>query len=205
MPMAALTPKIITSESAFRRAFFEPTANSPVAWYIISLNLKTAADRLNWLTNPIREEEQSLGLSAVYRMLIGMATEAMLKGIIVAQTENVIDSNRALLDSLKNHKLDKLAQEITNNDPSFVFLNEEINTLKRLRPYIEWAGRYPIPLNENQYTAVMHSNVDMDLEIKLWERLRDHLKSIGWVVKGKNRLYLTPRDDSTGASTPSAD
>jgi hypothetical protein len=197
--VAASTPKIITSESAFRRAFFEPTANSPGAWYVISLNLKTAADRLNWLTNPIREEEQSLGLSAVYRMLMGMATEAMLKGIIVAQTENVTNSNRALLDSLKNHKLDKLAQEITNNDPSFVFSHAEINTLKELTPYIERAGKYPIPLSENQYTAVMHSNVDMDLEIKLWERLRDHLRPIGWVIKGKNRLDLTPAGDSGDA------
>jgi hypothetical protein len=70
-----------------------------MAWFVTSLNLKTAADRLNWLTNPIREEEQSLGLSAVYRMLIGMATEAILKGIIVAQTGNVLDSNRALLET----------------------------------------------------------------------------------------------------------
>jgi hypothetical protein len=195
-----MAKKVITSESAYRRAFFEPAANSPGAWFVTSLNLKTAADRLNWLTNPIREEEQSLGLRAVYRMLMGMATEAMLKGIIVAQTGNVLDSNRALLDSLKNHKLKKLAKEITKNDPLFVLSDEEIITLDNLRPYIEWAGRYPIPVNENQYAKVMHSSVEMDLEIKLWARLHTHLKAIGWVMKGKDRLYLTPRDES--ADTP---
>jgi hypothetical protein len=66
-------------------------------------------------------------------------------------------------------------------------------------------GGYPIPLNENQFIAVMHSNVGMDLEIKLLERLRDHLKSIGWVMKGKNRLFLTPRGDSMCPSLPPAD
>jgi hypothetical protein len=194
-----MAKKVIKSESAYRRAFFEPTANSPGAWFVTSLNLKTAADRLNWLTKPIREEEQSLGLSAVYRMLMGMATEAMLKGIIAAQSGNVLNPKRALLDHLRNHNLRKLAEEITKNDPSFVFSDEDLVTLDNLRPYIEWAGRYPIPLNENQYSAVMHSSVDMDLEVKLWERLHTHLKAIGWVIKGKDRLYLTPRHESVDA------
>jgi hypothetical protein len=188
--MLMATPKIITSESAFRRAFFEPTANSPGAWFMTALDLRGAADRLNWLTNPVREEEESLGFSAVYRMLIGMAMEGMLKGIIVAQIGNVLTPNRSLLNSFKTHNLKKLANEITKNDPSFVFSSDEINVLDNLRPYVEWAGKYPIPTNENKYICREYSNTEIDLETRLWERLREHLKSIGWIMKGGKRLAL---------------
>jgi hypothetical protein len=97
---------------------------------------------------------------------------------------------------LKSHKLKRLAKEKAKNNSLFVFSCEKLIILDNLRPYIKWAGRYPIPLNENQYAKVMHSSVDMDLEIRLWERLHAHLKAIGWVMKGKDRLFLTPRDDS---------
>ena len=126
-------------------------------------------------------------------MLMGMAMERMLKGIIVAQLGNVLKPNRSLLDSFKTHDLKKLANEITKNDPSFVFSSEEINVLDKLRPYIEWAGKYPIPINEKEYMVKIHSNTDIDLETRLWGRLREHLKSIGWIMKGSKRLYLSPK------------
>jgi hypothetical protein len=171
-----------------RQGEFDCAVDSPGSWLFCALDLRTAADRIDWQRNPIREGERSLGLYSVYRMLMGMSMEALLKGILIAQGKQILDKGK-LKNDFSTHDLSKLARSA---DPSaLTFSLDEFKILQNLTPYIVWAGKYPMPKVANGLIVKGHSSTEMGLERKLWDRLYEHLTNIGWVSKGRGkRLYF---------------
>ena len=178
-----------------RQWMFDSAVSSPGGWIFSAIDLKTAADRLNWLSNPVRDEEPSVGLFAIYRMLMGMSLECLLKGILVAQGVQVVGKGD-LTKEFATHALTALALKIDNS--AFTFMAGELTTLANIEPYILWAGKYPFPKRPEELQAKTHSSTELNREAELWDRLYEHLKAVGWVMKGGNRLPLTHRFGSAG-------
>jgi hypothetical protein len=175
----------------FRQREFDAGVQSSGAWIIRALDLTTAADRINWVNAPVRDEEPSLGLFRVFRMLNGMSIETLLKGILVAQGESILDKNGKLNPTFSVHKLPELASKI---DPTqFSFSADDLRILRETEPYVVWAGKYPFPKSEKEVMSISHSSMDMEKEIDLWNRLYEHLANIGWIMKGGKRLDLGPK------------
>ena len=175
-----------------RQKAFDAGVQSPGAWIFSAIDLKTAAGRINWMDAPVRDEEPSLGLFHVYRMLIGMSIESLLKGILVAQGVNILDKNGKLNRDFTIHGLSVLASKI---DPTqFTFSADELRVLKETEPYIVWAGKYPFPKSPSEGMTKTHSSMDLEIESRLWDRLYEHLANVGWVMKAGKRLDLRPKD-----------
>ena len=178
-----------------KQMMFDSAVSSPGAWLFSALDLKTAADRVNWLTNPIRDEEPSLGLFAIYRMLMGLSLECLLKGILVTRGERVLN-NGSMAREFATHELKALAHKVDSS--AFAFTANELTILANTEPYILWAGKYPFPKRPEELLAKTHSSTELSREAELWNRLYEHLKAVGWVMKGGDRLPLTHRIDSAG-------
>jgi hypothetical protein len=77
---------------------------------------------------------------------------------------------------------------------------EEISLLDELSPYIEWAGRYPLPKKAEAFIVLGHGSREHEAELVLWERLAEPLVNKAWVMKGGSsrlggkRLYVKRRD-----------
>lgn len=167
---------------------FHATVASPGSWFFSALNLKTAADRIDPMMNPIREDEPSLGLYSVYQMLLGMSIEALLKGILVAQGEQVLKNDK-LKEDFTTHVLTMLAQKVDAS--SFVFSSDDLDILETLTPYIVWAGKYPLSKEANDMIVITFGSTERRLARDLWNRLYEHLRNIGWVSNGGGkRLYF---------------
>jgi len=175
------------------RLMYEATDQSPGAWYLQALDLKASAKRLDWVTNPCKMDEDALSFVNVYQFLLGLSFENLLKGII--SLERAKKGNVPYLPkSTYIHDLEKLA-----NSPecsTLGFTNEELALLSRLTPYIEWAGRYPLPKNYDNMIVKTHSSMDYKKELSLWNRIAEPLIKEGWIMKGGpeekggNRLYF---------------
>jgi len=178
-----------------RQGEFDCAVDSPGSWLFCALDLRTAADRIDWQRSPIRESERSLGLCSVYRMLMGMSMEALLKGILIAQGKQILDKGK-LKNDFTTHDLSKLAHSA---DPSaLTFSPDEIKILQNLTPYILWAGKYPMPRLANDLIVKGHSSPEIGLERELWDRLYEYLARVGWVSKGHGRrLYFNGQTGST--------
>jgi len=175
-----------------RQCTFDYAVDSPGSWFFCALDLKVAADRLNWQTKPIKDEESSIGLHSVYRLLIGLSFENLLKGILVAQGDQILRDGKLHRD-FTCHKLSEFAGRI---DPStFTFSKDDMKILKNLEHYVIWAGKYPFPKRPSELVVKGHSSIEIATELDLWDRLCEHLKSIGWITKGNGtKLYLNKSD-----------
>ncbi|MCX5838801.1 MAG: hypothetical protein NTW71_09845 [Deltaproteobacteria bacterium] len=168
---------------------FDYTVDSPGTWLFSALDLKVAADRINWVSKPVRDDEPSIGLFKVYRMLIGMSMESLLKGILVAQGEQILNKQGKLRKEFATHDLHALAVRI--NTDALQFSDHDIKILANLKPFTEWAGRYPLPISADGLIVPGHSNIEVQLELELWRKLYDQLVKIGWITKaGGRRLYF---------------
>ena len=79
-------------------------------------------------------------LDRVALMLLGLATENAAKTLIVrAQNETIVDDAKL---HLKTHDLCWLL-----NEAGVQISAEEANQLVIIRDYVEWLGRYPVPLS----------------------------------------------------------
>jgi hypothetical protein len=153
--------------------------------------LKAAADQINWRDVRAKGELPVIGISNVYRMLVGMAIESLLKGIMAAQGISVLDSKGNLAKAFSTHDLRKLADNIDRTQ--FAFTADELRVLKETTPYVEWGGRYPVPRVAAKLIDKIHSSMDMEIELMIYERLYEHLANIGWIIKGGKRLDLGPK------------
>jgi hypothetical protein len=182
----------VWDDALFRQRAFDAGIQSPGVWIFSAIDLKTAADRLNWQDSPVRDDEPSLGLFSVYRMLIGMSLESLLKGIIAAQGVNILDSKGKLSREFTSHKLSTLASKV--DATQFVFSSEELRVLEATEPYVIWAGKYPFPKSYEDVTYIKtHSLKDLQIELALWDRLYEHLANIGWIMKMGKKLDLRPK------------
>jgi hypothetical protein len=177
-------------DSCFRELVFNATVDSPGSWIFRALDLKTAAHRIHPELNPVQEDEPSLGLIGVYWMLLGMSFEALLKGILVAHGEQVLNGGK-LAKSFTTHDLKGLAQKAVDVS-SLVLSPDELVLLEFVTPYVVWAGRYPLPKTADDMMGGLSFSHTQDRPLReLWDRLYEHLRSIGWVIRGGGkRLYL---------------
>ena len=145
-----------------------------------ALSLKAAADRLDWKTQPPRNNEPTAHFLKEYHLLLGLSFENLLKGYIsLVRLER--GETPSLPDSCYHHRLEGLA--ILQECAELKISKDEIAVLTRLSPYIEWAGRYPLPKKFSNMILVCSSS-EPDEEKALWDRLFCMLNYRAWIMKG---------------------
>jgi len=167
-------------DAALKKVFFELALLSPGDWYIQALDLKAAADRLDYTKFPVRQDEDVISYIGTYQLLLGFSFENLLKGLIIffRMRSGEIPS---LTQKHFTHDLSALA-----GDPSCAPLeitSDELATLHRLSAYGIWAGRYPMPKRAADVTVISHGNREYAAEQALWNRLSKYLYVRGWVKK----------------------
>lgn len=164
-----------------KQRFFLASQESPGAWFLQALRLRAAANRLDWVKYPIREDEPLVSFLAEFHMLLGLAFENLLKGFIsLVRLEN--GQSPALPAECHVHKLEALG--LRPECAELALSTEEIAVLARLSPYIEWAGRYPIPKKASEMILVTSGNRERQAEDQLWDRLLPFLYGRAWIMKG---------------------
>ncbi|MCT4640523.1 MAG: hypothetical protein N4A72_22690 [Bacteroidales bacterium] len=132
---------------------FEERRNSPIWWYNKASDLRASA-RVIWAAINHGEDNNEtlpdLGLGAgfsidvacwpVYKMLIGMSFEALLKSGFVSQKTEVEYT----------HKLNVLAESL-----NLQLTNIEYETISYLSEYIIWYGKYPVPKTIKLYEGFL--------------------------------------------------
>jgi len=146
---------------------FELGARLPISWKSVSLTLKHAADRLYDLyydatlrhVSRVLEEADKGGLIegsrtlegreledhrdgqliSAYLLLIGYAIENLLKAILMIQHPEYFKPDSKLTD-IRSHDLAGLCNRCG------IAVQDQATLLEKLTSYIEWQGKYPIPL-----------------------------------------------------------
>lgn len=161
---------------------YERRRSNPGAWFGTSASLRHAAMMLwrelkpaldLWVETapPVNDDVAlALRLRGPFAMLMGMAIENMLKGLIVQQTPRTESATRTVA---QHHQLAQLA-----SDAQFKIDTAERELLKRLTTFIYWAGRYPVPPTaaKAQDSRALRSD-DYARLVAMSQRLTDrHLK-----------------------------
>ena len=176
-----------------RKRFFEAAEESPGSWLLSAQRLRAAAARLDWLVVPVRDDENTISFLAVYRMLLGLAFENVLKGVI-SLVRIEAGENPPLPKDCLHHSLRILAAR-----PECAVLgltSHEIELLDDMTQFVEWSGKYPLPKKADSYLLAGHSNREHAAELVLWDRMVQILFERCWIMKGGpahldgNRLYL---------------
>ena len=133
-------------------------------WFNKSADLHRSA-RVIWQKI---DSGESIGYLDVYKMLEGMAFEAMAKAFCVAQGKSFQTT----------HQLTALFA-----DAGFKLTKNENKTLEVLTSYIEWAGKYPTPKARkgsetlkkhwNSEQVLGQSTFDYDSLHSLWRKFSD--------------------------------
>ncbi len=180
-------------DTKLKKRFFDAAIESPGSWFNEAMQLKVAAERIDWLFKPLTKDEQTTSLMPTYRFLIGLSFENLIKGILHAQG-NKVTENGKFTKLFSKHDLGYLVKKL---DPSKINITEEENNiLDELTPYVIWAGRYPLPKWRNDIIVKSHDNVKHRRELELWEKLKEHLENISWIMKGTpggkgyHKLYI---------------
>ena len=168
-------------DAELKERLFLASQESPGSWLLQALRLHAAAERLDWEKFPIRDDEPTTSFVAEYQMLLGLAFENVLKGFIsLIRLET--GETPPLPRECHIHKLETLAERIECQE--LALTDDEIKSLARLSPYIEWAGRYPTPKKFSEVIAIVSGNQEREATRKLWERLVSLLYERAWVMKG---------------------
>ena len=161
-------------DKKLKEIFFDATTEGPDSWLLEAMQLKVAAERIDWLFNPVTETEQSLSLMPIYRYLLGLSFENLIKGILHAQGHKVIENGK-FTTLFSKHDLKFLASKIFLSKINIT--ENEKKTLNNLTPYIIWAGRHPLPKHKNDIIAKDHGRAEHQHELELWEKLAECLAS----------------------------
>lgn len=168
-------------DTKLKKELFDAVIESPGSWLIEAMQLKVAAERIDWLFKPLTEDEQTASLMTTYRFLIGLSFENLIKGILHAQGNKLIE-NGEFAKLFSKHDLGYLVKKL---DPSKINITEEEkNILDELTLYVKWAGRYPLSKYSNDMIVKMHDSGKHRRELELWEKLKEHLGNISWIMKG---------------------
>ena len=181
--------KIITTS-------FEYNMDSPKSWLHTAWQLKRAAEEIDTFNLIGRgfsngtakgHDAELLFLTPVYRFLVGLSFENLLKGIIIAHGTPA-GSKGKLNNHFKSHNINMLLKKVDYTKCSLTWEEEEI--LKEQQQFVKWAGRYPISTKVEDYTICkVYSSEKHRKELELWERLSEHLKEVGWINKSGTRVY----------------
>ena len=162
---------------------YDGALDDPMAWFRSAWKLKRAAQEFGTMSRPgwsngipdDPKERELANLMPVYRFLIGQSFENLLKALLVSQGHSAGTGGR-LAKSFKIHSLETLAGRLDKTN--FPMSNEELETLLDLQPYLDWAGRYPIPTERAQHSiALGFSSTQHYNERRLWERIAATLKT----------------------------
>ncbi len=162
-------------ELATQQHFFNAISKSPKTWMLQALYLKTAAARLDvWNPQnkvPVMDITSELHqMLPMYRMLIGMSIEILLKAILISQ--GLPAGQDGQLDSAFNsHNLNWLASEV-----KFRRSEKERELFDELEEFIVWLGRYPIPKRAEEWQCAGHGSTMHKLEQEIWDRLWEYAK-----------------------------
>lgn len=138
-PIAKELPKGFANDR-YRRACVEP-----FPWLVKAREMRRAAD-LVWAQFSSEltafaaggDESGEPFTGSVAMMLYAFALENLLKAGLAANGVAVGPNGNF---ALKSHKLEDLAEDL-----AFILEPDERELMERLEHFLEWAGRYPIPL-----------------------------------------------------------
>jgi hypothetical protein len=151
----------------------------PVNWAYMATALQKAASLMDWAT---KRDITDWRYIPIYRMLMGVSLENLIKGILVAEDHPCMADGARL-----HHGLAEYANLIKG-----VALTEtDRNVLADLEHYVLWAGRYPRPQQAKGMIAIGHSQVRHDAELRLGQRLYDYLRSLCPEIEPD--MFLLPR------------
>jgi hypothetical protein len=134
---------------------YELLGQSPSSWLQQAELLKMSATLILEKLIEIRDigqaqpgiREQKLAFTQSYMMLMGLSFENLIKGAHTAKTPSLSLEDR--LKIWKSHRGGHGISGLINLVASISA--DERSLLRRLEEYAFWAGRYPIPLNTDQY------------------------------------------------------
>lgn len=171
---------IITMDPVLKKVFFELSATSPGEWYFQAHQLKTAADRLDYVKQPVRDDEYVLSHGGAYQMLLSFSFENLLKGLIIF-FRMMSGEDEPLQSKHFTHNLKSLATEELL--APLALTPSEIKTLDRLSAYGIWAGRYPMPKKEQEVIVQHYGGHFYAAEHALWNRIATFLGERAWITK----------------------
>jgi hypothetical protein len=162
---------------------FDYLGKNPGPWWLSSLRLKEAADTLRntcWPKERKHDDPEvaraDFRVGPVYMLLMGMAVEAGLKAILVAQKPDLVDAGR-ISESLTNHRLADLWKR---GGLSGIRSRQSDRLLDRLENCLVIFGRYPVPRTAESMKKMMNSSFQGQLHFdqlaQLWARLEKHAK-----------------------------
>jgi len=147
-----------TPEELFA-TLFERAAAEPLTWRLTAESLAQAARvllpsieehmRATLAGEPLSGEPP---LTGVYMLLIGLAVENLVKGLLVARHDGPTSDGKLAKD-LKSHQLLDLLKRARirlDDDQSYL--------VQRLEAFVVWAGRYPVPGKLDDYLPRCHES-----------------------------------------------
>lgn len=168
----------------FRKHYFEQVADDPGTWWLTAWKLKRVADEIPLydaaglsVEREGPKDREKKFLWPIHRMLLGLAFENLIKGLLIAQGYSATDGTRLQRD-FTTHKVEKLLAMLDLS--SFPLNPGEQNLLKKLEVYVVWMGRYPMPLSFDEHDWPDYGSDEAILEQQLWARLSNHLADVGW-------------------------
>lgn len=164
-------------------SLFGYLGKNPGPWWLSSLRLKEAADALRDNCWPKERKQDDVDgatadshIGPVYMLLMGMAVEAALKAILVAQKPDLVGAGE-VSKSLTNHRL---ADLWNRTGLSRITSRRNDCLLERLENCLVTFGRYPVlrtadgmqRMANSSFQAVLH----FDQVAGLWARLEKHVR-----------------------------
>ncbi len=169
---------------------FEAGGDSPGEWFMKALFLRDAALRFDIYDEAHKFKEDQwpdLGfLGSVNLMLVAFSFEALLKAVMIMNGHRATERG-VIANAFRDHDMDNLLRLA---DPNKTLLDrEERKFLKNLQKS-SWRGRYPIPTRERDIDYSPMGGDEHRLTETLWLKLRTHIIEKGWMIKGKDRMWM---------------
>jgi hypothetical protein len=98
---------------------------------------------------PTREgvQEPRIALVHSFFLLVAYAMENVIKGFLIGRDASVITDAQVPNDLLRDGGHDIVSAGVEILD----LRDDEINLLERLKTYLKWSGRWPLPLKASDY------------------------------------------------------
>ncbi len=192
------------------RSLFGYLGKHPGPWWLSSLRLKEAADALRDNCWPRERQHHDVDAATadfrtgpVYMLLMGMAVEAALKTILVAEDPNLVGMEK-ISNTIGNHRLRKL-WNLTGLGK--VQSQQTDSLLDRLENCLVIFGRYPVSKKAGDMEKMLNSSFQGQLHFDqvagLWTRLEKHVKgTIPELFDETTQAPCQPSAQMSGDSVP---